>query len=598
MASTTAEKILDEVLKSSNLNNAYYQAFQPNYKVADHLLGDKSKRKIRVVNVGSGLASINLAYFLSTTCENFELTLLERAPQLGGVWNHNCYPGVACDVPSHIYQFSWAPNPDWSHFLSPGSEICAYLNKVVDTMDLRKYIQFNTELLSATWDERGFWKLRVRRTEPGREAIEEDLEAEIFVNNSGTQDKPLFPEIPGLEAFHGKLLHTARWDASFGEEQWKNKTVAVIGTGASAVQVAAKMQPHVDKLIVYGRTPVWFSPGLASEGNFAYSEAQKHEFRSSPQALVNYAKKIERQLNFLFPAIAKSGSVEQKETIKALYKHMENRIHDRTMLKNFTPRFPPGCRRITPGDAFLEAIQKPNAELIPKGVTAITEDGLIDDDGHERKVDVIVCATGFLVDFIPTFDVVGKNGARMAEAFAEKRDAYMGIAVPEFPNYFYGTGPYWTTANGSLISSLNAASQYICQVVNKLQTEYNIVSVCPSRKATDDFVEHAQTWMKGAVWSGNCPSWYKIQKGRYAGRCDAVWPGITLHFVRALAAPRWEDYDIQYDSREDGSPGNRFAYLGRGFVPESVDPSADDSPHLNVRHIDERWTKAASLGTK
>ncbi|GAB1211188.1 hypothetical protein ATERTT37_000300 [Aspergillus terreus] len=552
MASTTAEKILDEVLKSSNLNNAYYQAFQPNYKVADHLLGDKSKRKIRVVNVGSGLASINLAYFLSTTCENFELTLLERAPQLGGVWNHNCYPGVACDVPSHIYQFSWAPNPDWSHFLSPGSEICAYLNKVVDTMDLRKYIQFNTELLSATWDERGFWKLRVRRTEPGREAIEEDLEAEIFVNNSGTQDKPLFPEIPGLEAFHGKgckLLHTARWDASFGEEQWKNKTVAVIGTGASAVQVAAKMQ-----------------------------------------ALVNYAKKIERQLNFLFPAIAKSGSVEQKETIKALYKHMENRIHDRTMLKS--------CRRITPGDAFLEAIQKPNAELIPKGVTAITEDGLIDDDGHERKVDVIVCATGFLVDFIPTFDVVGKNGARMAEAFAEKRDAYMGIAVPEFPNYFYGTGPYWTTANGSLISSLNAASQYICQVVNKLQTEYNIVSVCPSRKATDDFVEHAQTWMKGAVWSGNCPSWYKIQKGRHAGRCDAVWPGITLHFVRALAAPRWEDYDIRYDSREDGSPGNRFAYLGRGFVPESVDPSADDSPHLNVRHVDERWIKAASLGTK
>jgi hydroxyversicolorone monooxygenase len=186
----------------------------------------------------------------------------------------------------------------------------------------------------------------------------------------------------------------------------------------------------------------------------------------------------------------------------------------------------------------------------------------------------------------------------MTQAFAEKRDAYMGIAVPEFPNYFYGTGPYWTTANGSLISCLNAASQYVCKVVNKLQTENNIVSVCPSLMATEDFVEHAQTWIKSSVWSGNCPSWYKIQSGRHTGRVDAVWPGITLHFARALATPRWEDYDIEYDCREDGSPGNRFAYLGNGFVPETFNASADDSPHLNFHSIDKRWINAARLGAE
>lgn len=186
----------------------------------------------------------------------------------------------------------------------------------------------------------------------------------------------------------------------------------------------------------------------------------------------------------------------------------------------------------------------------------------------------------------------------MADAFAEKHDTYMGIAVPGFPNYFYGTGPYWTTANGSLISALNAASKYIAQVVTKLQTEINVVSLCPSWKATEEFVEHAQTWMKGAVWAGDCPSWYKIKKGKHAGRVDAIWPGITLHFITAIATPRWEDYELEYLRRKDGSPGNRFAYLGAGFVPACVDPSKDDSPHTAIRHIDKRWIEAVGLEIK
>jgi hydroxyversicolorone monooxygenase len=170
----------------------------------------------------------------------------------------------------------------------------------------------------------------------------------------------------------------------------------------------------------------------------------------------------------------------------------------------------------------------------------------------------------------------------------------MGISVPGFPNMFCGSGPYWTTANGSLIDPMNTASKYVVQVIQKLQFEHNIVGVEPNQEALDDWVEHAQTWVKGMVWSGNCPAWYKVSEGKNAGRTNAVWPGITLHMVKAMSKVRWEDYKIE--RRLSGkSNTNRFQFLGHGLVKESVDPELDDTPHFSLANIDPRWTKATRL---
>ncbi|KAL5585816.1 hypothetical protein FOVSG1_013508 [Fusarium oxysporum f. sp. vasinfectum] len=522
-------------LTEAKVWSQFYQNYNPDYKISTKTFGDPSNRKIRVINIGAGLFGlfgINLAYWISVKCQNFDLTAFEKSGELGGVWNHNRYPGVACDVPSHVYQYSFAPNPDWPRFLSPGKDIHKYLQKCATTFDLVKYIKFQATVLKAEWHEEGFWRVFVSEKLPNGEHRDYHQDAEILVNNCGSQHNYQWPDVEGLDKFKGTLLHTAAWDERFNQDAWKDKTVCLIGSGASAVQVVPGIQPHVPKMTVFSRTPVWFPPGLA--GN---------DF--SPEC--------------------------------------------------FTPEFVPGCRRVTPGDPFINAIQEPNVEVVFKGVTKLTEDGVIDSDGVERKCDVVVCATGFNVNLIPLFEVIGPNGIEMSKVLEQTPDSYMSVALAQFPNLFYGsTGAYWPSANGSLIGPMDAVANYVVQVIQKLQMEHNIISLVPKQEAMEDFAQHTQTWMKGAAWSWDCPSWYKAQSGPLKGRVNVIWPGITLQFVRVLEKVRWEDYDIRYAATGKTS-ANRFFYLGDGLVKETFDAEMDDTPHINLGAIDPRWAKAAGL---
>ncbi|KEF54579.1 uncharacterized protein A1O9_09021 [Exophiala aquamarina CBS 119918] len=635
----TDSELIAKRISESVQESQYYKNYKSDYKISTSLLADPltANRKIRILNVGAGLFSINLAYYFSTLCENFDLTLVEKSSRLGGVWNHNQYPGIACDIPSHVYQYSWAPNPEWPRFLSSGEHIRAYLEKVCDTFDLKKYMRFNTEVIKAEWIPDGFWRVTMHERQRDGNCIEFTQEAEILVNNSGTQHKYQWPNVEGLERFSGKLLHTAMWDSAVVPAACKGKTVAVIGSGASAVQVVPQLQSHAEEILVFSRTPIWFAPGLAGDGfSPEYSPEQRDQFKRDPAKLVNHAKEIERKLNSLFPALF-HGSDAQKKAIAFFHDQMKKKIHDPELLKGsirlhtqrsvlacsncrsigFTPDFAPGCRRITPADYFIHAVQQPNAKVIFKSVNSLTQNGILDEDGAERNADIIVCATGtlfdtfllpksmimtagltitqgFNVDFIPPFEVYGRDRVSLADIFAEKQDNYMGIAVPGFPNMFCGSGPYWTTANGSLEDPMNTSSRYIVQVAKKLQMEHNIVGIDPTDEALADWVEHAQAWVKGMVWSGDCKSWYKIYKGPYAGRTNALWPGITLHMVKALKTPRWEDYRID---RKLSSPShaNRFQYLGHGMVQEVIDSRLDDTPHFSLSEIDPRWAKATGM---
>ncbi|RBA13512.1 hypothetical protein FPRO05_02305 [Fusarium proliferatum] len=596
--------ILDSQELANRLTQAkvwsqFYQNYNPDYKISDKTFGDPYilpvNRKIRVINIGAGLFGINLAYWISNKCENFDLTVFEKSSKLGGVWNHNRYPGVACDVPSHVYQYSFAPNPDWPRFLSPGQDIQKYLQKCATTFDLDKYIKFHTRVLKAEWHEEGFWRVFVREELPNGENREYHQDAEILVNNAGSQHVYQWPNVEGLDKFKGTLLHTAEWDDRFDQEAWKNKTVAVIGSGASAVQVVPSMQPHVSKMTVFSRTPVWFAPGLAGdEFSPEYSPEDREEFKKNPSKLQAHGKSIERRLNGLFPNFY-SGTDHQRNAIKFFYDQMKIKIKDPRLLQGFTPEFVPGCRRITPGDPFIHAVQEPNVEVVFKGVAKLTEDGVVDTDGVERKVDAVVCATGFSVDLIPRFEVIGPNGLLISNFLKQSPDSYMSVALAQFPNYFHGsTGAYWPSANGSLIGPMDAVANYVVQVIQKLQMEHNIISVVPKQEAMDDFVEHAQTWLKGCAWSGDCPAWYKTQSGPLKGRVNLIWPGITLQFVRALSKVRWEDYDIKYAASGKKS-ANRFLYLGDGLVKETFDTEMDDTPHIHLGAIDPRWSKAAGL---
>ncbi|KAH7006843.1 hypothetical protein EDB80DRAFT_842036 [Ilyonectria destructans] len=582
-------------LTEAKVWSQFYENYKPDYKISELLYGEPSNRKIRIIDIGAGLFGINLAYWISRMCKNFELTLFEKSNEVGGVWNYNRYPGVACDVPSHVYQYSYAPNPEWPAFLSSGEHIRKYLEKCSATFDLKKYIKFETTVLKSEWHEEGFWRVFVREKLSNGEYREYQQDAEILVNNSGSQHNYRWPDIEGLDKFKGNLLHTAVWDREFREEAWKDKTVCVIGSGASAVQVVPQMQPHVRKMTVFSRTPVWFAPGLAGDAfSPEYSPEDQERFKKDPVALQTHGKEIERKLNGLFLAFY-GGSDHQKKAINFFYDEMKIKIKDPKLLKGFTPDFVPGCRRITPGDPFIHAIQEPNAEVVFKGVTQLTEDGVIDSDGVERKCDIVVCATGFDVDLIPRFEVIGANGLQLSKVLGESPDSYMAAALPNFPNYFYGsTGAYWPSANGSLIGPMNAIAKYVVQVIQKMQVEHNIISLEPKQEAMEDFVEHAQTWLKGAAWSWNCPAWYKVQSGPLKGRVSLVWPGITLQFVKVLEKVRWEDYNIKYAATGKTS-ANRFLYLGNGLVKETLNPEMDDTPHVDLDAIDPRWVKAAGL---
>lgn len=276
----------------------------------------------------------------------------------------------------------------------------------------------------------------------------------------------------------------------------------------------------------------------------------------------------------------------------------------------FTPAFQLGCRRVTPGDPYIEAIQRENVDVHFTSVARLTKNGVMGADGIERKVDAVVCATGkisistqvsrthltpcsgFDVAYKPRFPIIGRNGVDLRDKWAIHPDSYMGISCPGFPNYFFSSGPYWPVANGSLIGASNACAMYACQVIQKLQRQPNIKSLCPSEEMTRRFAEHCQEWYKHMVWSGYCPSWYKNPK---TGRVQSIWPGITLHYARVMATPRWEDFEFSYKKNSTGVQDNPFSYLGMGWVPEMFDPTLDDSPHTGIDKIDPKWAEVMGI---
>ncbi|KAF7554065.1 hypothetical protein G7Z17_g3176 [Cylindrodendrum hubeiense] len=397
---------------------------------------------MRVASIGAGASGIMMCYKKEKEFgESIDLVVYERYAKCGGVWHANKYPGCRCDVPSAAYQFSFAPKPDWSRYYSPAAEIQAYYEDFARKNGyLDHYIKLSHEVNAATWDEStSQWILKViETTESGEKRVFDDR-VDFLIANIGVLNTWKWPDIPNRETFGGRITHSADYDTTL---DLSGKTVIVIGSGASSIQIIPAIQNVAKKVISFYRTPQWISPGLSLEGytdeqgrNFDYTEEQKKQFKDDPAFYLSQRKAIETKINASFRANIANHPL-QKTTREFVSKQMAVALdHDEELIKRLVPSFPVGCRRLGPAEGFLESFLKDNVKLAKGEITSFTENGLRTDDGVEHVADVIICATGFDVNFRPYFPITGRDGIALNDAWKTDPSAYLAVAASGFPNF-------------------------------------------------------------------------------------------------------------------------------------------------------------------
>ncbi|KAF5659381.1 monooxygenase [Fusarium circinatum] len=400
-------------------------------------------RKLKVICIGAGYAGLMLSYQYKhgdTPLKQFmDLKIYEKNDDIGGTWLVNKYPGVACDVPAHIYTFPFGPNPSWSQFYATGPEIWRYIKKTSDKYRLHEPVILNTEVISSVWDDdAGKWRLQIQQGH-SRDIIRD--EADI-----------------------GKLVHTAAWDTNL---DWSGKRVAIIGNGSSAVQVLPQMQPTAAKIVNYARSPLWISSAFASEftpegKNFTYTEQEIQAFKDDEEMFFQLRHSIEHSMNKFFRVSVKD-SPEQKYAFREFKAKMEAVLnHDPDLCARLVPTFQVGCRRLSPGENYLEALQQGNVTLQDEPIQEVVENGIRSLTKTE-EFDIIVCATGFDVSFVPGFKVVGQNGISLAEQWKDAPEAYFGVFAASMPNFFTVNGPNTPLAHGSLLAVMSFTVDYIAR---------------------------------------------------------------------------------------------------------------------------------------
>lgn len=491
--------------------------------------------KLRVACVGAGASGLCLSYKMERMLVpgSWELTLFDKNPQFGGTWYENTYPGVACDIPSHLYTFTFDPNPEWSHYFAYGDEIQRYFEGFADRFGSRKYMKLNTKVVECRWnDGRGVWDITLE--DQVTKKIWHDF-AHCVINGTGILNNWKWPDIEGLNDFKGSLMHSAAWNH---DVDFKGKTAAVIGTGSTSVQIVPQLQQICDKVSVYMRSPTWISPpfgagALASDlqkgadvdpghRQYKFTDENKKRFREDPEYHLDFRKRIEAEINGLF-GMYRQGSDLSNLFRKVITDEMHRRMgpgHEE--LKSFIiPKWAPGCRRISPGDGYLEALVKPNVETVFSGIQKITPDGLVTEDGIEHKCDIIVAATGFQVAFKPAFKVINEQGKSIQDDWGDSVNLYFGVSAPRFPNYFTIVGPGATWSNGTLLPSIETTIEYSIKCMRKMQHE-TIKSMRVKQEALDDIYAHFDAFHKNTVWQEECRSWFK--DGKVKNRIY-LWPG-------------------------------------------------------------------------
>ncbi|KAI1773983.1 FAD/NAD(P)-binding domain-containing protein [Hypoxylon cercidicola] len=571
----------------TNDTNGDGAAAKAPYTIREEPLG--TRKHVRIVGIGAGASGMNLIRTLRKNMVNYEHVVYEKNEKVGGTWFENRYPGCRCDIPSHNYQFSWKPNPEWSNFFSPAPEIEEYLTRIFEEEHMMDSIKLRHKVVGAWWDEnRGLWDISVLNLETGEEFKDQ---ANFLVDGSGILNNWKWPDIPGIQSFQGDLVHTASWPKDF---DYSNKTVAVIGNGASGVQLLPAIQPDVKKLYHFVRTPTWIIPprritmmlmggpakSILEQIEFDekenFSQRQIEKFKTDPVFYHKFVKVIERDINSVFH-IWQAGSEAQEFVRGKIVEYMTKMLGgDERLCKILIPQYPMGCRRVTPAPGYLEALRAPNTEVITEGIARVVPEGIELESGQVVKLDAILCATGFDNSFAPRFPLVGRRGNVQDIMKAGTAKGYMSLALAGVPNYFTFLGPNAPIGHGSVFTASEHVARYMARVMIKCQTE-GIKAVVPSDAAVDDYNAHVAALMPRTAWAAPCKSWFK--GGTEDGPVTALHPGSRFHFFHMLERVRGEDWEYTYD--DDNPARNRFRYLGNGFSTMESDPAVNCTWYLD-----------------
>jgi cation diffusion facilitator CzcD-associated flavoprotein CzcO len=490
--------------------------------------------RVDIAIVGAGFSGLGMAIRLRQQGRH-DFIVLERADQLGGTWRENTYPGCRCDVPSHLYSYSFAPNPDWTDTYSCQEEIWDYLRATSDRFAITPKIRFGCEVGESAWDEeRGLWRI---------ETSDGELLARVLVSAPGGLAEPALPELPGLERFQGASFHSAQWDH---EHRLEGERVAVIGTGASAIQFAPAIQPRVGRMLVFQRTPPWIVPRRGRR----LSALEHRLYRALPPL-----QRLVRGWTYLTRELPVPGFAFDHRLLRPLQRLVErylaSEVPDPELRERLHPDYELGCKRVLPSNEWYSTLQQPNVELVSEPIAELRERSIVTADGAEHEVDTVIFGTGFQVLETPAAQRVrGRDGRLLAEVWDGRPEAYLGTTITGFPNLFLMLGPNVGVGTTSVLIMAEAQIAHVLSCLEAMDSEgASVAEVRPgAQRRFNDWIRRRS---RNSVWeAGGCVSWYQDDEGRNR----AIWPSFTWRFRQRARAIRRADYSLRPAPEPPGAP--------------------------------------------
>ncbi|MBY4721949.1 MULTISPECIES: flavin-containing monooxygenase [Burkholderia] len=496
-----------------------------------------SAAPLAAIIIGAGFAGIGMAIALQRAGIH-DFAIVERSHDVGGVWRDNRYPGAACDVPSHLYSFSFEPNPAWSRVFAPQPEIHAYLQHCARKYGLARYLRFGAEVTHARYDEAAaLWRVTL--------ADGTTLSAAVLVSGTGQLSRPALPDLPGIDTFRGRAFHSAHWDHDYS---LAGKRVAVVGTGASAIQFVPAIAGDVKQLVVFQRSPAYVMP----RPDRAYRPWEQALFRRLPWAMKLHRASIYLRYESRAIAFTRLHKLMKVAVGRPFHTLLARDVPDPALRAQLTPDYPIGCKRILLSSDYLAAMSRDNVELVTQRIRRVTEDGIETVDGVQHPVDAIVYGTGFAATaFLSPMRITGRDGLDLNDAWRRGAQAYLGLTVPGFPNFFMLYGPNTNLGHNSIVYMLESQIAHVMRCLHTMRRD-GAREIDVDARRYRRFNVHVQQRLEGSVWN-SCKSWYVDASGHNSTN----WPGFTLTY-------RWI-------TRFTGMGAYRFTHP----LPESVAPARD-----------------------
>lgn len=489
-------------------------------------MSESAVERHSVLVIGTGFSGLCTAIRLKQEGIH-DFVILERADDVGGTWRDNHYPGCACDVQSHLYSFSFEPNPDWSRQFAQQPEIWSYLRRCAEKYGILPHVRFGANVTSAVFDEgTSTWVVTVA---DGRR-----FRAGVVVSGAGALSNPFTPKTPGLDTFQGETFHSANWRHDI---DLRGKRVGVIGSGASAIQFVPQIAPKVGQLTYFQRTPPWVMP----KPDWVRSAWSKSLMKAFPSVQKAYRGLLYTQLE-----LRVLGFVITPKVLKVLEwvgrRHIHKHVKDPAKRKALTPTFSAGCKRVLVSNDYYPALARDNVHIVTDNIREVTPKGIVTSDGREHKVDVIIFGTGFRVqELVPRGAYVGTGGQDMADVWAKRGgpEAYLGLSVSGFPNLFFLMGPNTGLGHSSMVYMIESQVAYVLDAVKTMRAQgAKVVDVRP--EVQQAFVQQTQKKLAGTVWASGCKSWYINESGKNT----TLWPGFTFRYRQATSAFSLADYQV------------------------------------------------------